>query len=165
MHDVAMIQLGGHQRSRIPAAFAVVDAADAAWANQWKWSLLQGYAARLEKGGDGVKRQVRLHRALLGLEHNDGKVADHMNRDPLDNRRANLRVGTQTLNCQNTSSRRGSASRFRGVRKASSGKWQAFGHINGKFRHLGVFVSEDDAARAASEFRREHMPWAVEVSA
>jgi hypothetical protein len=42
-----------------------------------------------------------LHRLILGLEPGNPLVCDHINRNKLDNRRANLRVVTQKENCAN----------------------------------------------------------------
>lgn len=39
-----------------------------------------------------------LHRRLLGLRPHDGQVVDHINRCMLDNRRANLRLTSKSLN-------------------------------------------------------------------
>lgn len=46
-------------------------------------------------------RSEYLHRLILGLTLGDGHYTDHINRDKLDNRRANLRVVTQKENCAN----------------------------------------------------------------
>ena len=119
-----------------------------------RWTLTaQGYAVA---GGD------LMHRAVAGLVKGDGLYVDHINRDKLDNRRENLRVGTQALNCQNLPSQRGT-SRYRGVSwDKAKGKWAACVMLDRRTRHLGRFDSEVEAAVAARRFRREHMPFAVE---
>src|SRR4051794_6479842 len=45
--------------------------------------------------------ELKLHRVILGLIPRDGLEADHINRDKLDNRRANLRIVTTAQNAQN----------------------------------------------------------------
>lgn len=106
--------------------------------------------------------QVRLlHRVLLGLERGDGKIADHINRDKLDNRRSNLRVVTAGQNSQNSARRtmngRPCSSRYRGVSRTRSGKWRAYGQINGQRTELGHFEDELEAAEAARRWREKHM--------
>lgn len=48
-------------------------------------------------------KQTYLHRLILGLPPGGGhqRQADHINRDPFDNRRANLRIVTPRENCAN----------------------------------------------------------------
>ena len=65
----------------------LIDDADARLAD-FTWRLGRtGYAVRWRDGGT-----IYLHREVLGLERGDGLEADHVNRDRLDNRRANLRA-------------------------------------------------------------------------
>ncbi|MBA3844259.1 MAG: HNH endonuclease [Actinobacteria bacterium] len=161
--DIALVQLGGHQSHTRIAGYARIDEDAADEIGQHNWSMdADGYAFRLAILPDGRKRVVRMHRQVLGLKHCDGQVTDHINRDKLDNRRANLRVGTHALNCQNMPLRRTSRSGFRGVRRNREGRWQAFAHLRGAFHHLGVFVDPVEAASVAAEFRRQRMPWATD---
>lgn len=88
---------------------------------------------------------------------------DHIDRDPLNCRKANLRVATNALNHQNVVAHRGARSRFRGVTwDKTRNKWQARVKINYKTYMLGRFDSEEEAASVAAAFRAEHMPYAVE---
>jgi hypothetical protein len=80
--EVKYIPLGQRQ-------FAIVDAADFDWLNQYTWHLLGGngvvgYAYRYE----GSKR-IFMHREIMQTP--PGFVADHKDRNPLHNRRSNLR--------------------------------------------------------------------------
>ena len=103
-------------------------------------------------GGKGNQKQYREHR-LIFLYHNGRlpKTIDHINGDRGDNRIENLRECTQQQNCMNTSSRKGSTSKYRGVRKLEeNGKilWIAQVFHKGKNIHLGRFNKEDEAAMA-----------------
>lgn len=151
-------------------AWAVVDAADLDWLNQWRWCLLtKGYVGR--RGSEGEGKTVRLHRQILGLVHLDGLQGDHINGDKLDNRRSNLRIVTNAQNMQNSSAHRGSSSQFRGVhfhrgRKPShKNYWVASARIDGRLQHIGAFRTEEEAAVAAAAYRREHMPFSQEAAA
>lgn len=143
---------GGHD--------ALIDDADADRVAGLRWKRTPlGYVAR-NMYEDGARRTVYLHRFLMGLTHVDKVTVDHINRDRLDNRRANLRVCTQAENCQNVPAAGGS-SPFRNVTwDRTRGLWQVQVTVAGKRHKLGRFASEVDAARAAQAFRDAHMPYA-----
>jgi hypothetical protein len=93
-----------------------------------------------------------MHRELLGLEPGDPLQCDHINRDRLDNRRANLRIVTSAANNTNLGSR-GGTSKYRGVHwNKDRHAWHAQARLNGHARYLGLFPLEDDAARAVNSF-------------
>jgi hypothetical protein len=148
-------------------AVALVDAADHEHLVGFRWfQNSNGYAVRLEHQPGGNPRAVLMHRDLMGLEYGDRSETDHINRNRLDNRRANLRVVTRGQQLQNVSSHVGSTSRFRGVywadRTATGrvSKWRAQAGLNGTMTRLGTFESEVDAAIAVETWRRENMPFA-----
>jgi hypothetical protein len=127
-----------------------------------RWYMVDGYVGRSVRV-DGRRRSLRLHREILGLAVGDPRHTDHINRDPLDNRRANLRIVTAAQNNQNLGLRGGS-SRYRGVSLfARTGRWRAECTLNGKNHHLGYFDSEDEAGEVARAFRAEHMPFSTEA--
>lgn len=97
-------------------------------------------------------KQVRLSRLLAAPP--SGMVVDHINGNPLDNRRSNLRVCTVKENNWNRKRRVGGTSLYKGVSRAPNG-WFANIWPHGKCRHLGRFKSEIDAARAYDEAARE----------
>jgi HNH endonuclease/AP2 domain len=143
--------------------YTLVDAGDIELLSRWTWHLSVGYATRCERV-EGRLRVFRMHRVLLGLEHGDEREADHINRDKLDNRRANLRVASKSENAQNVRHGRG-VSRHRGVAwHKRAGKWMAQAHLNGEQHYLGLFENEADAARAAAAFRAVHMPYSPEAA-
>lgn len=145
-------------------AFVVVDAADVDWVNQWKWSLsVDGYAKRCGRV-DGRARTILLHRELLGLPRvYDGRKGDHIDRDHLNCRRANLRAVPGPANGQNRSNTRGSSSPHRGVSwDSESRKWKAQLQLNGKNINLGRFDDESRAAEVVRAGRLRLMPYAVD---
>lgn len=136
-------------------AHANVDPSDHAVIAAHKWVLHpQGYASR--HVGRGT---VLMHRQVLGLAAGDGEV-DHINRDRLDNRRENLRVGSHADNMQNYPSF-GATSRFRGVCwLRGRERWQVTAKVRGRRVFLGYFTDELEAAKVAEAFRAEHLPFA-----
>jgi hypothetical protein len=143
-------------------AYAVVDAGDFDRFNAHRWCISNrrwGLVGRRTQG-----RWCYLHREVMGLERDDPRRVDHINRDTLDNRRANLRLATTAQNAQNQGSRGGS-SRYRGVTwdKARE-KWMASAMLGGKRHTIGRFDSEDEAGAAAAAWRARHMPFSAEAA-
>lgn len=105
------------------------------------------------KKGPGPKKQskinVLMHRQILSMPIGDQRLADHANRNTLDNRRSNLRVCSKAQNNCNTKSRAGS-SVFRGVQRVGR-KWRASIGWNGNKIYLGHFDSEKRAAKSYNE--------------
>ena len=139
---------------------AIVDDDVAEELSKYRWHCnSKGYACRSVncgmRGGRQKNHYVRLHREVLrfaGVEIPDGYHADHINRNPLDNRLANLRIVTSAQNNQNQRIRQGGSSRYKGVcwNKHAS-KWVAQIKHNGTLMHLGTFANQPDAARAYDE--------------
>lgn len=123
--------------------FALVDAADFDWLNQWRWHVVNGYAARAVKN-NGVARKVYMHRVILAP--GDAWV-DHINGDRRDNRRANLRFSNRAENVRNAGPHRGNRAGFKGVRPVN-GRWMANICADRQAHYLGCFGTPEEAARA-----------------
>lgn len=143
-------------------AYAIIDAADAAFVSQWRWSLMRTYACRTVRV-NGRAMSIRLHRELLGLKHGDTREGDHINHQTLDNRRSNLRILPHLGNLQNRIARRSSRSQHRGVSwSTAEQKWKATVRVDGLNVHLGYFTSEHDAGAIAKYVRLDTMPYATD---
>lgn len=130
---------------RIPLGdgrYALVDAADYDWLSQYNWRFHNGYAARQER-----RKNIYMHREIARPP--DGMMVDHINRNKLDNRRANLRPCTRRQNIRNQAAKTGSASRFKGVEyRKDRDKYYARIRFQGRRLWLGTFTDNRDAARA-----------------
>ena len=92
-------------------------------------------------------RQRTMHRVVLRLDMG-GPAVDHINGDGLDNRKANLRLATNSQNQMNARKHGANAtSSYKGVR-LHEGKWQARIKINGVQSNLGHFDTPEVAADA-----------------
>jgi len=94
------------------------------------------------------KMPLGLHRFVLGMTRHDKSIVDHINRNTLDNRRANLRIVTPAQSAMNTGPK--SKRRYKGMTFAY-GKWQAKIRVDGKVISLGAYATEVEAARAYNE--------------
>lgn len=75
---------------------------------------------------------------------------DHVNGNTLDNRRSNLRVATPAQNAANRKQRADSKQKYKGIRptRAPGNPWLAEITVKGVREYLGVFPTEEAAARA-----------------
>lgn len=141
--------------------FTEVSDEDATYLRQWRWYCSNtGYAVRTT-GKGSQKREFRMHRVIVeritGEPILDGYEVDHIDGNPLNNQRENLRLVTHAQNLRNKKAHSGSTSHFKGVSwDKASNKWRAciYGERNTTV-HLGRFVSEEEAARAYDAKARE----------
>lgn len=129
--------------------FAIVDDADFDWLNQYKWYLdSMGYACRNRHVEDEPgKRRMAMHHVIHPLK--PGFVTDHIDRNPLNNQRANLRDATRAQNVANSKVQANRSSRYKGVTWFKRDqKWRAQIGIASKTISIGYYASEEEAARA-----------------
>ncbi len=128
--------------------FSLVDDSDFEWLNGFKWMFFSsGYAVRFDKGV-----YIPMHRFIMKTPK--GMFTDHINGNPLDNRRSNLRICTAGENRLNMCIPKNNTSGYKGVCKFKYSKslpWTARININKKRFHLGYFKNPEDAAVAYNE--------------
>lgn len=128
--------------------FAKIDAVDAERVSRFQWCAVrrggQWVARRRRRRSEGPGSQhVLLHRFIMAAP--EGVPIDHVNRDPLDNTRANLRLATRQLNSAN---RAGWSAGFKGVHETPNSTYSAKIRVDGRLRHLGTFARPELAAAA-----------------
>lgn len=149
-------------------AVTIIDESDIPLVINNTWYLSSdGRAFRRERRGGRSAKSVNIYMSqiILGIKPGSGYdiQVDHKDRDRLNNRRGNLRKVDAGGNSQNVSPHKDGSSRFRGVTwKASINKWQVDVWIDGKHQYIGVFESEEQAGRIASECRKALMPYTIE---
>ena len=90
--------------------YAIVDSDDYDHLMQWKWYYTTyGYVTNRKANSECEL----MHRMVMGLVKNDGKVLDHINRTRKDNRKTNLRICTRAENARNTKRRNRKNSKFK----------------------------------------------------
>lgn len=132
---------------------ALVDAADYAWAMQYRWQPLRygqtwrvrRYDPAVWKALKKIRYSISMHRELLQAP--SAMVVDHINGDGLDNRRTNLRLCLVADNNKNRRHRQSTnTSGVHGVFwERDIAKWRVQITINNKAKHIGVFTNIDEA--------------------
>ncbi len=84
---------------------------------------------------------IYMHTLVSGI-----KAPDHINRNPLDNRRSNLRKATESQQKMNRGIISTNTSGYKGVIwHKDAKKWKSGIQAKGKHFHLGYFIDKDEA--------------------
>jgi hypothetical protein len=125
---------------------ALIDAADYDQLIQLHWLYSpHGYAMRTMTKN---KRRyfIQMHSEIMNAQ--PGELVDHIDRDRLNNTRANLRIVDRRQNMWNRNPNKRSAIAYKGVSKHIRG-WHARIRVYGQRIHLGYF---DDPKMAAQVY-------------
>jgi hypothetical protein len=136
---------------------AIVSPEDADFLRRWNWSLNGRYVSR------GIRRNGRYSRVMMhrvvarrGGQRITGKEIDHINRNPLDNRRRNLRAVSKSANQHKSGARRDSSTGCRGItRRTGRDTLIVRIQVDKKREYIGDYLTLDAAlaARTAAEER------------
>jgi hypothetical protein len=144
---------------------AIVDDVDYEFLMQFKWCAHRSYNRPQEKCRpirnvkvDGKRTTRRMYHDIadrMGLEYT---IIDHIDQNPLNNCRSNLRVATNSQNLCNRGLQRNNTSGVRGVSfYKATGKYRGRVKIMGKEIHLGSFDTAVEASKVVEAARIEHM--------
>jgi len=103
---------------------------------------------------NGKSVNLRMHRVIMNAPRE--LEIDHVNGDPLDNRKSNLRLCTHQQNCHNFRKYKGK-SRYKGVYPIKGSiKWGSQLRCGDTCYTLGRFMAEEEAAHAYDTAARKH---------
>jgi hypothetical protein len=151
------IRLGGNRSGSEVRGYALIDNEDYDLVSPYSWHLNnRGYAVYTEHKRS--PRALLMHRLIMKPQKDE--VVDHINHNPLDNRKANLRVCSRKENARNRKREKTKTSRYKGTyrRALKSGRtvWSVYVGVNGKNVCGGTFASEIEAARGYDKLA-EHL--------
>lgn len=104
--------------------------------------------------GSILGKPYRAHRVAWFLHHGEwpSNQIDHINGDRTDNRIINLRDVSHTVNQQNREARRDNTSGMSGIHwHKPTQKWHVRVGVDGRMKHIGYFVSFEEAIAARSD--------------
>ena len=100
-------------------------------------------------------KTINIHRVILEIE--DDRIIDHKNRNPLDNRKENLRICTKLENNSNISIPKNNKSGIIGVYfDKGTNKWHTRIQKNYKNFYLGSFINKEDAIKTRLEAEKKY---------
>lgn len=134
---------------------------------QYMWSNdAYGYIIARYYDENGERKAIKMHRLVMGI--NDPEVhIDHINHDPADNRKSELRIASRNENMHNRLLSKSNTTGRTGVYyDKEHGRWRAAIRVNGTLKYLGLFDSFDEACKARelaenyyyNEFKCENNP-------
>lgn len=115
----------------------IIDDEDLTKIQGYRWTSVRGYAAAFQSSRP---RTVYLHRIIMDAK--PGQVIDHINRDPKDNRKSNLRFVTQQENCLNSSINNNPP--YIHWHKLNK-RWRITRPVNGKPKYIASFKTKQEA--------------------
>lgn len=147
------------------------DAEDEDKINEHIWHIKKRYKSSNTYGAAAyfLGGTLRIHQLIMNTPK--GMHTDHINGNPLDNRKENLRICSPQQNSRNRRKNKNNKSGFKGVKRCCGKgyegtiKWMASINFEGKRMHLGVYDIPEEAARAydakAKELHGEfaHLNW------
>jgi hypothetical protein len=138
--DIAFIRL--YDKDQRINGTAIIDKEDAERCSTIRWfKTVNGYVY----SGTGKRF---LHNFILDRIPSRVIITDHINRNPMDCRKSNLRLCNHTENRANSGARADNTSGFKGVGKYDGQKWRALVQCNGKPYQIGMFDTKEEAATA-----------------
>jgi hypothetical protein len=134
-------------------SYTIVDDEIYDFLNQWNWYIdSAGYATRKQRIGPRKWKALFMARLIMETELAlyDARLhfVDHIDGNPLNNQRSNLRICIAKQNCQNKKrKKREYKTPYKGIDLVKrNGKWAARIIVDGKQIHLGIFNTAREAA-------------------
>jgi hypothetical protein len=135
--------------------YTLVDDEDYEFLSKYYWRAWDSgvkaravYYAVRQEGSVKKRKTFLMHRVIMNAQK--GEEIDHINGDPLDNRKINLRKVTRRENAQNQHTT--TYSKYIGVtydkRPNIKSHWLARITFGSKTIHIGAFVKEEEAVKA-----------------
>lgn len=135
---------------KYPGLVALIDDEDAEMVSAYKWypvfpnkHIKIPYAMASITRQDGSRSGLYMHRLIM--PDVEGQV-DHVDRNALNNTRANLRAATASQNSANRGLSPRNKSGYIGVDHRYGNRWRSMARIDGNYCHLGTFDTAKEAA-------------------
>jgi len=133
--------------------FFFIDGSDFEKVNKLTWNTHKMQNNKFYVKHDFWEKNIRssmyLHRYIMDCP--DEMVVDHIDGNPLNNCRSNLRICTRRQNLFNSKKLKGSKNKYRGVRKDHNRFHAYIKGDNEKQLYLGSFLTEEEAALKYNE--------------
>ncbi len=143
-------------RQGIEKERAIVDLDDFVKIKDFRWHTTNKHYVRTSINNSRKRIFIYLHRLLLDVD--DNTLVDHINQNPLDNCRKNLRVANLSINRLNSKLNINNTSGYRGVvyRKGVK-KWEASIIVNGDKIYLAETKDKTKAIQKRLDAEKKYL--------
>lgn len=125
----------------------LIDDEDFQSLSEFNWYEAPGGYAKRHKRINGKLTSIFMHRFLTNCPPD--KIVDHINGNPLDNRKENLRIADKSKNAMNRGKQHNNTSGYKCVYfDKRNNTYDAYINIRKKRHYLGCFKSAKEAAIA-----------------
>ena len=122
---------------------------DGGWYYRPGGSVACSSRGKRDRRGERERSRTSLPMHRLIMDAPKGMDIDHINGNPLDNRKSNLRICTRAENMRNRGAQKNNTSGYKGVGWCKHRKkWHAQIKHNGKQIYIGRYKDKEEAARA-----------------
>jgi len=152
--DIAEVVLRDIKQREV--ARAIIDIKDVEKIRCYKWHALK------RKHGICMATTINgnpecMPNIIMGFKSNNKHQIDHKDRNPLNNRKINLRICTHSQNQMNKNKGKNNTSGYKGVYwHKRNKKWAAHIRFNNKKYHIGYFNKKTEAAMAYNKAAVKH---------
>lgn len=135
--EIILVDKNNNEKGR-----AIVDLEDTEKIKFYSWHLKNGNYVATAIGGRLNRKRLYLHRVIMDIIDKPSIIIDHIDRNPLNNRKSNLRLGTSIDNSRNLSTLHKSSSGINGVHwNKTRNQWVL--NIMFKYEHIHIIRTRD----------------------
>lgn len=139
--EIILYNNQGEEKSR-----ALIDLDDIDLIKEYRWCMTtEKYVSSTING----VRDRRIHNLIMNPA--EGFLVDHINHNPLDNRKCNLRICTPENNARNLLLAKNNTSGFTGVELTKYNTWRVSISVNKKTIHIGTYKTKEEAIEARKQ--------------
>jgi len=136
----------------------IFDKIDYNWIKEYTWRISNEYVVTGDKGEKHKSIHRELLQKILSRDLKNDEYPDHINRNPLDNRRCNIQLSNIKESNQNRGLFKNNTSGVKGVSfNDYYNKWQSYIRYNNKNINLGLYENKNDAVN--SRLNAENKYW------
>ena len=134
----------------------LVDDVDYEYLMQWEWCAIWDGKSFRAKRTNNEKKTILMYTVIAERMGIDFRRVDHIDHNPNNNQRSNLRFATVSQNLHNRGPNKNSTTGVKGVYlNKANGRYKAQIRVEGKYYYLGYFDTIPEAAVVVQKKRRE----------